>query len=158
MPNSAEVKITQDFKLLEQLNKNFKTKLVAKIGILGNKTNRNNQNTNALIGAIHEFGSVTKNIPRRSFLKDPITLKAKEIEKVVADSLSKDFVKKGGDAIAFERAAIKGEEIVQRAFQAGGFGKWEPLSKKTIDRKGSSSKLIDTAQLRKSISSKVDKQ
>lgn len=153
----ANIKITQNFKLLEQLNKNSKEKFIAKVGILGNKNNRNDENTNALIGAVHEFGSVSKNIPRRSFLNDPLMLKAKEINQVIAKNTAENLLKKNGMATIFRQVGAKAEQIVQLAFSSGGFGKWQPLNPKTISRKKSSSILIDSAELRKSISSEVKK-
>jgi phage gpG-like protein len=153
----ADIKITQDFKLLNKLNKNLKDKYVAKIGILGKKSGRADKNTNALIGAVHEFGSVTKNIPRRSFLNDPLQTKSKEINATIAKSASSDLLQNNGVELIFRKAATKAEQIVQMAFATGGFGKWKPLKKETTRRKGSSSILIDSGQLRKSISSTVEK-
>lgn len=154
----TNIKITQDFTKLNQLNKNAKQKLVTKVGILGNKKNRQGSQDNATIGAVHEFGSITKNIPRRSFLNDPLRLKAKEINATLAKSIPANITKNNGMFIVFSQIGAKAEQIVQQAFSTGGFGKWEDLKERSIKAKRSSSKLINTGQLRRSISSSVNKQ
>lgn len=153
----ANVKITSNFKKLEQLNKNAKEKMFAKVGILGNKTNRDDPLTNAEIGLKHEFGSRSENIPRRSFLNDPLTIKKDELNKAIGKLIIEHLTEKNGMTKIFKKVGIKAEAIIQEAFSSGGFGTWEPLSKETVAKKGSGSILIDTAQLRKSISSGVEK-
>lgn len=153
----SSIKITQDLKPLEQLNKNAKEKFVTKVGILGRKNSRNDKNTNALIGAVHEFGSASNNIPRRSFLNDPLIIKSKELKQTISEKTAENLLKKNGMRLTFQQVGAKAEEIIQRAFQSGGFGKWQPLKPKTIKRKGSSSILISSGELRKSISSSVEK-
>jgi hypothetical protein len=152
----ANVKITQNFTKLEELNKNLKTKLITKVGILGNASGRDGGITNAEIGAKHEFGSLSEGIRRRSFLNDPLVEKRKDFVKAEAKIIADNLAEKNGIKKIFRKAGAKAEEIIQQAFATGGFGKWAPLSEKTIDQKGSSSILIDTAQLRKSISSEVE--
>lgn len=59
--------------------------------------------------------------------------------------------------IVYKILGVIGENAVQLAFKTGGFGKWKALKKSTIDTKvkrgGSSAILIDTRQLRDSITS-----
>ncbi len=153
----ANVTIQSNFKKLEQLNKNAKVKMFAKVGILGSKTNRDDPLTNADIGLKHEFGSKSENIPRRSFLNDPLTIKRDEINKTAGKLIAENLTQPNGMVKIFKQIGIKAEAIIQEAFASGGFGTWQPLSKKTVAKKGSSSILIDTAQLRKSISSGVEK-
>lgn len=156
MPSSVEVK--SDLKGLDKLLKNVSTKLVAKVGIFGDKNQRDEgEATNADIGAVHEFGSFSKGIPRRSFLKDPMTHKRKELLKKAKEIIDANIDKENGDEKIFELIGIYGESIVQEAFESGGFGMWEAISQETIDRKGSSQILIDSSQLRRAIISKTDK-
>lgn len=156
MPSS--VKITGETKGLDELLKNVSTKLVAKVGIFGDKNQRDDgELTNADIGAIHEFGSFSKGIPRRSFLKDPITLKRKELLKKAKSIIADNIDKKNGDEKIFELIGIYGESIVQEAFETGGFGMWEAISPATAEKKNSTQILIDTSQLRRAIISKTDK-
>ncbi len=157
----ANVIIKSNFKKLEQLNKNAKVKMIAKVGILGNKTNRDDDDdspfTNAEIGMVHEFGSKDERIPRRSFLEDPLVIKKDEINETIGKLIGKHLTEKNGMTKIFKKVGIKAEAIIQEAFATGGFGEWKELKPKTITNKGSSAILIDTAQLRKSISSGVEK-
>lgn len=156
MPSLVEVK--SDLKGLDELLKNVSTKLVAKVGIFGDKNQRDEgELTNADIGAIHEFGSFSKGIPRRSFLKDPITHKRKELLKKAKEIIDANIDKENGDEKIFELIGIYGESIVQEAFETGGFGMWEAISDKTATKKGSSQILIDSSQLRRAIISKTEK-
>ncbi len=114
------------------------------------------QKTNAEIGAIHEFG--TSSVPQRSFLKMPIS-----------DNLSKEM-QKGGlfDKDVLEKvvgekslkawvtlAAVAAVACVADAFNTGGNGKWAPLSPKTMDHKKVHQTLVETQQLRNSITYEV---
>lgn len=155
MPSQVIVKANTDG--LDRLLKNVSSKLVTKIGIFGGGTREEGEQSNVEIGASHEFGVFSKNLPRRSFLKDPISMKRKELitkaSSIIKDNIDKD----GGDKKIFELIGVYGESIVQEAFETGGFGTWQPLSSKTINKKGSSQILIDTAQLRRAITSKAEK-
>jgi len=156
----ANVTIQSNFKKLEQLNKNAKVKMIAKIGILGDDANRTDdetQLTNAEIGLVHEFGSKDGDIPRRSFLEDPLIIKKDEINKTIGKLIIEHLTEPNGMTKIFKKVGIEAERIIQEAFASGGFGTWTDLDKKTIKRKGSSSKLIDKGELRKSISSGVEK-
>lgn len=145
-----------DIKELEAITKELKTNAYIKIGILGNKNSRNDKNTNASIGLQHEFGSASKNIPERSFLRMPLKEKMPkrllEIGKQVMIGISKN------NAMLFlKKLGVLGEEIIQQAFDTGGFGKWANLSERTIKEKGFDTKLVERTQLRKSITSEVKK-
>lgn len=155
----ANVRIQSNFKKLEDLNKNAKQKIFAKVGILGDDSNRTNDDgvTNAEVGLVHEVGSKTRNIPRRSFLEDPLTIKKDEINKTAGKLIIENIAEKNGMTKIFKKIGIKAEAIIQEAFASGGFGTWADLEEQTIKRKGSSSKLIDKSELRKSISSGVGK-
>jgi len=154
----SSVKVTGNTDGLERMLKNVNTKLVAKVGIFSGENQRDDGSlTNAQIGATHEFGSFSKGIPRRSFLKDPITIKRKELIKKAKQIIDANIDKEGGDKKIFELLGIYGESIVQEAFESGGFGTWQSLSSNTETNKGSSQILIASSQLRKAIISKTDK-
>lgn len=104
------------------------------------------------IGEIHEFG--LGSCPVRSFLADWADQKKDEITNVVI---------KGGRALA--RGKLEPIQLlnqigawavgsIQARMSDGSIG--PPLSPQTIKRKGSSVPLIDTGQLRSSISYRVD--
>ena len=142
---------------LDQLMKAFKGDLPkVRVGVLaGAKTSRNDgKPTNAEVGAAHEYG--TSKMPRRSFLRVPITdnlqkyLKAsglldkKTLKRVIEEGSVREWMKQIG---------IVCERIVQEAFASGGFGKWKPLSPGYENETGQI--LMDTRQLRNSITSVV---
>ena len=150
----------------KELGKSFYTKL----GILGDKNNRDSTETNSFIGSVQEYGSKTMGIPSRSFLRVPIydnlPKKLNKIGKVLMDSLTKENIKD-----AYDKLGKIGEAIVQQAFATRGFGKWKANSDFTVKggwmrnkksgkpffAKGKKSDvpLIDTGELRRSITSKV---
>lgn len=123
--------------------------------------------TNAQIGAEQEYGSFIKKIPPRSFLYKPLR-SAKAKKKIVAEASE-----------GFQRELARGEVVepgasfygkigaglvaaVQDAFDASGPG-WKPLAPATISRRrtrkvwprSGTKPLIDTGELRNSISFKV---
>lgn len=109
---------------------------------------------NVEIGEKHEFGSILEGIPERSFLRVPLTTELPSIIKGESDQLEKSFVESGAKSV-LEQIGFMGEAAVQEAFDTAGFGTWPPNSPMTIEMKGSNKPLIDTSQLRKSISSRV---
>jgi len=157
MPN-ASTQINFKIDGLERIRKNLEqTKLVAKLGIFGDKGKRDEDTkaANADIGAFLEFG--TKKMPRRSFLLDPLTIKGKELTKKTEQIIDRYIDEENGIEKILELVGIYGESIVQEAFETGGFGAWEPIKEATANRKGSSQILIDSSQLRRSVISKVEK-
>ena len=152
----------------EQLGKHFKTH----VGILGNRNNRATlsragtgkakvtQNetlataTNAMIGFVHEFGSYTAKIPERSFLRVPLMLFLGTAVNEASGKINK-AIEMADVARAYAILGIAAEKVIQEAFATGGNGSWPKLKSMTIARKGSSAILIDSGQLRKSITSKV---
>ncbi len=177
---NISVSINMD-KLLK-LKEEFSKKYVTRVGVLGQKNNRipikegeshaqykirvksilrkqqeekgNEEKTNAEIGLKQEVGSLSEHIPRRSFLEMPLTLKMPDYYKTFSNQLMK-AIDEGNIKPVYVNLGIKGEQIVQMAFASRGFGQWPDNSPVTVARKGSSSPLIDTGQLRKSITSDV---
>ena len=178
--NYAQVKINTEG--LEELQSALLSSYITRVGILGSKTNRTSQmpgetrahylaralrkikpaqvsnQTNAEIGLLHEKGSLSERIPRRSFLEMPLVLKSEELLKVKNDLQA--LVMSGGETLAkWHKAYVKlgmyAENIIQEAFETRGFGHWPENAPSTISRKGSSQPLVDTGQLRRSITSDV---
>ena len=155
----SKVEVKKNFKLrgLNKVLKGLKGNYYTKVGILGTKDNRASTGkeaaSNAEIGVVQEFGSFKNNIPARSFLRMPLIEKRKELIAAAAKErrrLERGLVK-GGVKQLFALIGLKAEEIIQKAFESGGFGKWQELK----HRDGTP--LIDTGQLRRSITSKVVK-
>ncbi len=152
----STAKVTFDDSLLKALTEGINEELVVRVGILGAKSKRQNQKglTNADIGLAHEKGVKSRNLPRRSWLEEPLK-----------DHLSEYFEDLGKKAIenflhsryvdAYAQLGLVAENIIQRGFETGGYGKWRPLKLATIRAKGSDAILIDTAQLRRSVTSEV---
>lgn len=131
-------------------------KYFTRVGILGDKASQEHNKTtktNAEIGAIHELGLVA-GIPQRSFLKMPLETKLFDVISSHKDEYYL-ALKNGKMKNWFKAVGLWCEEIIDDAFKSGGFGSWEKNSEATIKRKGSSKPLIDTGQLRASISSTV---
>ena len=112
------------------------------------------EETNADIGLKMEKGSKAERIPARSWLVNPLEDHLKEyfekigqdaIDLIISQKIYKNYVNLG--AIC--------EQIIQKGFETGGYGKWKALSAFTIANKGSSQILVDTGQLRNSVTSTV---
>ena len=173
--NYVQVKVNSD--ALEDLQATLMSKFVTRVGILGSKVSRNttittkqgfhkagkvaSPKTNAEIGLLHEKGSLTQHIPRRSFLEMPLIMHSEGLKSIkeslvpvfsTTDSIGK---RKSMWRQAYVKLGMLAENIVQTAFESRGFGQWAPDSAGTIKRKHSDQPLIDTAQLRRSITSDV---
>lgn len=148
---------------LEQLVKALKQKPpVVKIGVLGSagrsaKYGQKGAPTNALIGAVHEFGSPARNIPQRSFLRVPLSENLnKELEN--SGLLDKDtlalVIKSGTMTPWMKQVAVCAEAVVDDAFETSGNGTW-PKWRNPNYTNGGGMLLVDTGQLRDSITSEV---
>jgi len=146
------LKLKSDKKELKKLLKNIKSKDKLQVGIINAGKAVDSDLTVATIGAIHEFGSATRGIPERSFIRETLFTKQKDIQTMVS--------KQAGKAIEDEQPLNKtlgiiGEftkGLIQESFTNNN---WQSLKQSTIDAKGSSKPLIDTGQLRQSITWKV---
>lgn len=116
--------------------------------------------SNADIGLIHEKGSPVNNIPRRSFLEVPLTMKMPGIMSKL-DTWFSDSFKSGSIDLVYKRLAKVAEGIVLQAFPTSGYGTWPALKRGSTNvagygrHGGDEAHLIDTGQLRQSISSRV---
>jgi phage gpG-like protein len=108
-----------------------------------------------VIAAIHEFGSPEHGIPERSFLRTGVrrglpkfhALNAVTLKKVVEGKMTFDQAR--------EKLGVVAVGEVKREFTVG---KFVPLKPATIKRKGSSRPLIDSGQLRQSITYQLEGQ
>lgn len=148
---SIRYDLTKLSNFVKQYNEN---KRIVRIGIMGQKASKVHDSitglTNAEIGTVHEYGSFKRNIPQRSFLWMPLFMKTayiiKETKKIcAADILNGDFKK------VMVSIGIICEEVIQNAFDTGGFGKWEQHKNKYIK----TPLLWVSAQLRRSVASVV---
>lgn len=112
---------------------------------------------NPTLGAIHEFGSVKRNIPSRSFLRMPVIQELPAALAKVDKQLWHKVIVKKGLLGALGLLGAYCMDVIHLAFDTGGFGAWQALKARTIKRKGRDAILIDTAQLRQSITAEVVK-
>lgn len=140
---------------LDAILKAMEDKLpVAKVGILGDKNQREGDNSNAEVGARAEFGI---GVDQRSFLRTPIIENFQKYLDKAMSKKDKDDVKeiiKEKSLISFvKRLGVIGEAVVLDAFDTGGFGKWKPSNMKY---KKNHQTLVETQQLRNSITSEIE--
>ncbi len=147
---------TIHIKGLENIIKALKGKLpVCKVGIFGSKNARSGGKSNATIGAAHEYG--TSSLPVRSFLRVPLSENLdKYLEKSGAfdKDVLEQVLKTASIKPWLEEAGVIAENVVQDAFATGGFGKWPAWKQGYSNNTGDI--LIDTTQLRNSISHEVE--
>lgn len=126
---------------------------IGRIGVLGNGNQRKDENSNAEIGAKHEFGD--DNLPIRSWLRMPLIDKMQEsLENSGAFSkeASKKVVQEKSVVPWLKKVMVVAEGVVLDAFATGGFGKWKPSNMKY---KKNHQTLVETQQLRNSVTSEV---
>jgi phage gpG-like protein len=108
--------------------------------------------TNAEVGAVHEFGSPSRGIPERSFIRAWFD-GAREQIKLQMENVARGVTK---GKITREQALNQlGSFFVGQIQQRIARRIPPPLNEKTIMRKGSDVPLIDTGQLRSSITYSV---
>lgn len=143
---------------LKKLLKAFDNIPLVKVGVLRGHTKRFDKKdgeTNAEIGAKHEYG--LDGMPVRSFLRMPITLK---LQKALRDSGAfteealAEVIRAGSLSLYMEKIGAVAEDVVAGAFATGGYGQWKPSNMKY---KENLQTLVETHQLRDSISSEVTK-
>lgn len=161
LPNGTH---SVDLSGIDALQKALGKRMVSRVGVLGKSPGREEgQVTNADLGLWHEYGSSAfkVNYPARSWLRMPLQLYMPAIYKEIAASFFKTVLSGAGtaDAIYKQKFALLGkraEAVIQRAFATGGFGAWAKNAPATVRAKrGGTSPLIDTGELRKSITSDV---
>lgn len=154
---SSKNTMTMNLGKLDDLRGKLAKGYSARIGILNNLKYPDGTSV-ALVGTVQEFGSITNNIPPRSFLRMPLTEKRKELLKDIGKSQGiAKFIDSGNIEKLFQTIGAIGVGIVQQAFETKGFGKWAANKPQTAKRKGSDSPLIDTGLLRKSVTFDVVK-
>jgi hypothetical protein len=146
--------VKADLKGLENLIKKLNSKVWVDVGILKNVKYPNGQDL-VTVAATHEWGSINGNIPERSWLRQPLETKQKEIEKELKPKLQAYLNKQ--DVKGFMTLiGIACEGQIQAAFDTGGFGTWQAIEPETqLGKKGSTAILIDSSLFRKAITSKV---
>jgi hypothetical protein len=109
--------------------------------------------TMALVAAVQEFGSPENNIPERPFLRMGIAAGRPRFERLNSGNLRLILAGRKTVTRALEELGNLAAGEVKRGMVTL---KFEPLKPATIARKGSSRPLIDTGNLRQSITYQVE--
>lgn len=100
------------------------------------------------VAAVHEFGAPAAGIPQRSFIRATVDLNEREIARLQHATMTAFVQGKVTLRQGLDRIGMKVAAMMQKRFAAG---IEPPLAESTIARKGSSKPLVDTGQLRSSI-------
>lgn len=133
-----------------------------KVGILGDdaRPKEAGKLSGPDLGAVHELGDASSKppVPRRSFLKEPLIEQLPQaIQQKGPEFWEKALLEKG---VLWSLAVlgVEGENVVQKGFDTGGYGKWLPLAPFTVrKKKGSTVILIEKGFMRKAVHSAVVK-
>ena len=123
------------------------------IGVPASKNGMHESGINmATLLAIHVLGAPSRGIPQRDPLRPPLIANAQRYTDLLAIGL-KNALSDGTDPkLVYEKIGIVATNDVKDYFITGNF---KALSEKTIKAKGSSKPLIDTEELRGSITYEV---
>lgn len=136
---------------LQRLEK-YINQLAADRVFVGVTRGTNGVRGNAMIAFVMEFGSVTKNIPERSYLRSTIHEQSKKYANIILNDIP-TAIKNGSTAYdAYSKLGTIVSNDVKIKIASGEFVALAPA---TIKRKKSSKPLIDTGLLRQSISYEI---
>ena len=104
----------------------------------------------ARLAIIHEFGSPKNNLPARPVMRQTNQRHARELQPILAGMLRRIYAGRILPSKALAQLGVFWEGKIKQTFRDGVFA---PLRPATIARKGSSKPLIDSGQLRQSVTS-----
>lgn len=155
--DKVEIKWNQE--ILQALMTLTKDNLSVKVGVLADDQLHPGDSIGAAgLAAVHEFGSQSRKIPERSFLRKTLFMKKDEYNAWVErnkDGIMADITKGNFYFSVLPKIGSLWVSYVLECFKTGGFGSWAPNSAETVRRKGSDKPLIDTGALRRSITFEV---
>lgn len=109
--------------------------------------------TIAQVAALHEFGAPEANIPMRSFVRATVDEQRTEIAKLQHVVAGKCLA---GTTTTGQGLDLIGAKVASMMIRKINSGIAPPLAQSTIDAKGSSKPLVDTGQLKSSITWQAD--
>lgn len=127
--NLTELKVMQS-----ALKKMVDGHYVVQVGVFGDKAARKHEQTgltNAEVGLIQEMGSVSRHIPRRSFLWDTFANHGKDLMVTLKPSVD-TLLKKGKVDEYLKIVGIAATNLVVEAFETSGWGSWAPNAYSTL--------------------------
>lgn len=140
-----------DVKVFDDLKRRLVGERQVKVGFPQGKAELDGTPT-ALVAAVHEFGSPELGIPERPFLRTSIRENQAKYVRLNKINLVK-ILRGGMDANqALNMLGMMAKGDVQTKIRDGEFQALKPA---TIARKGSSKPLIDSGQMRQSVSYEV---
>ena len=104
----------------------------------------------ATLAVIHEFGSPKNNIPARPVMRQTNQRHSRELQSIMPALLRRIYAGRILPSKALAQLGVFWEGKIKQTFRDGVF---VPLRPATIARKGSSKPLIDSGQLRQSVTS-----
>ena len=123
------------------------------IGVPASKNGMHEGGINmATLLALHVLGAPSRGIPQRDPLRPPLIANAQRYTDLLALGLKNALANGTDPKLVYEKIGIVAANDVKDYFITGNF---KALSEKTIKAKGSSKPLIDTGELRNSISYEV---
>lgn len=124
------------------------------VGIPNNENSREESEgiTNAELAMIHEFGVPERGIPERSFMRSTASEESNNLGQLSKQVLNECLA---GNISPCDAYATIGAYFQGRIVEKITDGEFEPNNENTVKRKGSSKPLIDTGQLRASITYEV---
>lgn len=154
---AVSIKVRKD--IYKQVKKNLLefSKLDLLVGVPQEKTEREDTSrsiTNAELMFIHTNGSPLKNIPKRPTIEPTIEEQKERIEKMFSSAVNKILAHKGDGRDDLEKLGIF---LVNKIKAKFGSDELAPNAESTIAHKKSDRPLIDTGQLRNSITYVVRK-
>lgn len=114
--------------------------------VVGVTRSSNGARGNAIIAASHELG--LGNNPERSFLRSTMIEQADKYAKLIGETIPQAIKSGTSERDAYSKLGTIAMNDVKLKIASGPF---TPLKQATIDRKGSSKPLIDSGNLRQSI-------
>lgn len=125
------------------------------IGVPASKNGMHKGGINmATLLAIHVLGAPSRGIPQRDPLRPPLINNAQRYTDLMAQGIKNALADGTDPNVVYEKIGIVASNDVKDYFVSGNF---KPLDQKTIDRKGSSKPLVDTGELRSSVTYEVRK-
>lgn len=129
-------------------------KMQVLIGVPASEAPREGVTNNATIAAVHELGAPTRGIPARPFLIPTIQNNSQKYVELMAQGFRNAMADGTDPDVVYEKIGLQASSDVKDYIVSGSFA---PLKQKTIDRKGSSKPLMDTAEMMNSIGCEVRK-
>lgn len=137
---------------LERFREIGKPKVYIGVPASKNSIHKDSKINMATLLALHVLGAPSRGIPQRDPLRPPLVANAQRYTDLLALGLKNALANGTDPKLVYEKIGIVATNDVKDYFITGNF---KALSEKTIKAKGSSKPLLDTGELRNSISYEV---